>query len=65
MVDLSLKYSKILLILLISGFISLDVKNVKAVENVNDPFESVNRNIFKFNNFSGLIFFLNILTLNL
>ncbi len=50
MVDLSLKYSKILLILLISGFISLDVKNVEAVENVNDPFESVNRNIFKFNN---------------
>ena len=50
MVGLVLKYSKILLILVISGFISLNVKNVEAVENVNDPFESVNRNIFKFNN---------------
>ena len=50
MVDLILKYNKILLILLISAFVSLNVKNAKAVENVNDPFESVNRNIFKFNN---------------
>ena len=50
MVDLILKYNKILLILIISAFVSLNVKNAKAVENVNDPFESVNRNIFKFNN---------------
>ena len=50
MVELILKYHKILLIFVISGFISLDVKNVNATENVNDPFESVNRNIFKFNN---------------
>ncbi len=50
MVELILKYHKILLILVISAFISLDVKNVNATENVNDPFESVNRNIFKFNN---------------
>ena len=39
-----------MLIFVISAFISLNVKNAKAVENVNDPFESVNRNIFKFNN---------------
>ena len=50
MVELILKYNKILLILVFSAFISLDVKNVNASENVNDPFESVNRNIFKFNN---------------
>ena len=50
MVELILKYHKILLIFVISAFISLDVKNVNATENVNDPFESVNRNIFKFNN---------------
>ena len=50
MVELILKYNKILLILVISAFISLDVKNVNATESVNDPFESVNRNIFKFNN---------------
>ena len=50
MVELILKYNKILLIFVISAFISLNVKNAKAVENVNDPFESVNRNIFKFNN---------------
>ena len=50
MVDLILKHIKILLILVISAFFSLNVKNAKAVENVNDPFESVNRNIFKFNN---------------
>ena len=50
MVELILKYNKILLVLVISAFISLNVKNVQAVENVNDPFESVNRNIFKFNN---------------
>ena len=50
MVDLILKHNKILLILVISAFVSLNVKNAKAVENVNDPFESVNRNIFKFNN---------------
>ena len=50
MVEFFLKYNKILLIFVISAFISLDAKQVKAVENVNDPFESVNRNIFKFNN---------------
>ena len=50
MVELILKYNKILLIFVISALISLNVKNAKAVENVNDPFESVNRNIFKFNN---------------
>ena len=50
MVDLILKYNKILLIFVVSAFISLNVKNAEAVENVNDPFESVNRNIFKFNN---------------
>ena len=50
MVELFLKYNKILLILVISAFVSLNVKDAKAVENVNDPFESVNRNIFKFNN---------------
>ena len=50
MVDFILKYNKILLILVISTFISLSVKNAQAAENVNDPFESVNRNIFKFNN---------------
>jgi phospholipid-binding lipoprotein MlaA len=38
------------LIFVITAFISLNVKHAKAVENVNDPFESVNRNIFKFNN---------------
>ena len=50
MVDLILKHNKILLILVISAFVSLNVKDSKAVEKVNDPFESVNRNIFKFNN---------------
>jgi len=50
MVELILKYNKILLLLVISAFISLDDKYVEAAENVNDPFESVNRNIFKFNN---------------
>ena len=50
MVELFLKYNKILLILVTSAFVSLNVKDAKAVENVNDPFESVNRNIFKFNN---------------
>ena len=50
MVELFLKYNKILLILVLSAFISFNVKHAKAVENVNDPFESVNRNIFKFNN---------------
>ena len=50
MVGSILKYNKILLILLITAFISLNVNNAEAVENVNDPFESVNRNIFKFNN---------------
>ena len=50
MVDLILKYNKILFILIVLAFASLNVKNAKAVENVNDPFESVNRNIFKFNN---------------
>ena len=50
MVELFLKYNKILLILVISAFLSLNVKHANAVENANDPFESVNRNIFKFNN---------------
>ena len=50
MVKLILKYNKILLIFVISAFISINVKHAKAVENVNDPFEKVNRNIFKFNN---------------
>ena len=50
MVDLILKYNKILLIPVVLAFVSLNVKNAEAVENVNDPFESVNRNIFKFNN---------------
>ena len=50
MVELILKYNKILLLLVISAFISIDDKYVEAAENVNDPFESVNRNIFKFNN---------------
>ncbi len=50
MVELFSKYNKILLIFVITAFISLNVKHAKAVENVNDPFESVNRNIFKFNN---------------
>jgi len=50
MVELFSKYNKILLIFVITAFISLNVKHAKAVESVNDPFESVNRNIFKFNN---------------
>ena len=50
MVEFISKYNKILLILVISAFISINVTNAEAVENVNDPFESVNRNIFKFNN---------------
>ena len=50
MVDLLFKYNKILVILLISAFVSFNVKNAEAEENVNDPFENVNRNIFKFNN---------------
>ena len=50
MVKVILKYNKILLIFVISAFISINVKHAKAVENVNDPFENVNRNIFKFNN---------------
>ncbi len=50
MVKLILKYNKILLIFVISAFISINVKHAKASENVNDPFENVNRNIFKFNN---------------
>jgi len=50
MVEFNLKYNKMLLLLVILAFISLDVKHAKAVENVNDPFENVNRNIFKFNN---------------
>ena len=39
MVEFILKYNKILLILVISAFISVNVKNAHAVENVNDPFE--------------------------
>ena len=50
MVELIFKYNKILLILVISAFVSFNVKNAEAEENVNDPFENVNRNIFKFNN---------------
>ena len=50
MVELFSKYNKILLIFVTSTFIFLNAKHAKAVENVNDPFESVNRNIFKFNN---------------
>ena len=50
MVEFFLKYNKILLIFVVSGFIFLNFNHAKAVENVNDPFESVNRNIFKFNN---------------
>ena len=50
MVGLISKYNKILLVLTISTCISFNVKNAEAVENVNDPFENVNRNIFKFNN---------------
>ena len=50
MVEFILKYNKMLLVFVISAFISLDVKHAEAVENVNDPFENVNRNIFKFNN---------------
>ena len=50
MVESIFKYNKILLVLLVSAFISFDVKHATAVENVNDPLETVNRNIFKFNN---------------
>ena len=50
MVELIFKYNKILLILVISALISFNVKKAEAVESVNDPFENVNRNIFKFNN---------------
>ena len=50
MVKLIQKYNKILLIFVITALFSLNVTNVNAAENVNDPFESVNRNIFKFNN---------------
>ena len=50
MVEFISKYNKILLIFVISALISLDVNDAEAAENVNDPFESVNRNIFKFNN---------------
>jgi len=50
MVKFILKYNKILFVLAISVFLSLNAKNAIAVENVNDPFENVNRNIFKFNN---------------
>jgi phospholipid-binding lipoprotein MlaA len=50
MVKLILKYNKILLIFFVSAFFLLNAKYAVAVENVNDPFENVNRNIFKFNN---------------
>ena len=50
MVEFISKYNKILLIFVTSAFICLDIKYAEATENVNDPFENVNRNIFKFNN---------------
>ena len=50
MVKIISKYNKILLIIAISVIFSSDATNVKAAESVNDPFETVNRNIFKFNN---------------
>ena len=50
MVEFILKYNKILLISAIPALIFFNVNNAAAAENVNDPFENVNRNIFKFNN---------------
>jgi len=50
MVKFILKYNKILLIFSIPLFLSLNATCATAIENVNDPFENVNRNIFKFNN---------------
>ena len=45
-----LKYNKILYILLIFGITTISPSSSRTAENVNDPFEKVNRNIFKLNN---------------
>ncbi len=50
MVNIILKYNKILSILLIFGITTISPSGSKTAENVNDPFEKVNRNIFKLNN---------------
>ena len=50
MVNVILKFNKILSILLMFGLVTISTSTVRASENVNDPFEKVNRNIFKLNN---------------
>ena len=50
MVNSILKYNKLLFSLLVFCSLILSADQCKAAEDVNDPFESVNRNIFKLNN---------------
>lgn len=57
MVNIIKKYNKILFILIVSGFVSLSASLSIASEDVNDPLESVNRSIFKFNNHLDDYFF--------
>ncbi len=57
MVNSIVKYNKILFILILPLFIVLSASYSKAAEDVNDPFERVNRGIFKFNNHLDDYFF--------
>jgi len=51
------KFNKILLVLLTFSFLSLISAHSNAADNENDPFESVNRGVFKFNNHLDDYFF--------
>ena len=57
MVKYIIKYNKILLIGIFFLASTLFVKQGNTAEDVNDPFETVNRNIFKFNNHLDDYFF--------
>ncbi len=57
MVKYFIKYNKILLISIFCLTFTLFAKQGNTAEDVNDPFEPVNRNIFKFNNHLDDYFF--------
>ena len=57
MVNYIKKFNKMLFLCIFSVSIILSAKPCIAAEDVNDPFEKVNRNIFKFNNHLDDYFF--------
>lgn len=57
MVTMFEKYNKILLVSLTFSFLALMSPHSNAADNENDPFESVNRGVFKFNNHLDDYFF--------